>query len=367
MRGWRRIGAAALFVIALGSAIGIVGDRTAEALSTAERTILFGVPGWVLSGAALDYKFTTGQYYQKTKPCSIAGSCLTVTRASTGYAQDTSGNWWPFASNVARITNKGLLVEESRTNLFLNSQAPATQTITVVNGSTYTASVYGTATLTLSGAGSGTVTQGSPVTFTAGSTSLTVTVTGAGGTFQNAQVELGSFATSPIPTSGSAAARAADVVTVTHPPAFGSAYTLYASGVPEAPSGYGTAQKILEVDDGTTNNRVNLNRTLDAAIIQLVIDGSSVACPGQINGWNTSALGKTALSMQPGNQWAAFDGIAAPPSTTSPIFVPSDVYIGNNGVAANQQFDGYVNRVTIVAVVAWTESFLQQITSGSGP
>lgn len=46
---------------------------------------------------------------------------LTVTRASTGYAETSSGLLVPCASGVARITDKGLLVEEQRTQLARNA------------------------------------------------------------------------------------------------------------------------------------------------------------------------------------------------------------------------------------------------------
>lgn len=46
---------------------------------------------------------------------------LTTTRASVGYSDDTSGNWTSFLSNIPRITNKGLLVEEARTNSIRNN------------------------------------------------------------------------------------------------------------------------------------------------------------------------------------------------------------------------------------------------------
>jgi hypothetical protein len=47
-------------------------------------------------------------------------------RASTGYAQTLAGTLVNFGSGVPRITNKGLLVEDARTNLLLQSQTLAT-------------------------------------------------------------------------------------------------------------------------------------------------------------------------------------------------------------------------------------------------
>ena len=110
----------------------------------------------------------------------------------------------------------GLLVEDARTNLYLNSAVPALQTITVANSSTYTISFYGTGSIVVSGAYSGTIT-GSGVnvltqkTFVAGSTSLSMAA--PTGTVINVQVELGSYATYRIITAGSTITRAADVPT----------------------------------------------------------------------------------------------------------------------------------------------------------
>lgn len=110
-------------------------------------------------------------------------------------------------SDIPDATLKGFLIEPARTNLFLNSTAPATQSITVVNSSVYTVSVKDTGSIVLSGAGTGTVTEGSNVTFTASSTSVTCTVSGS---LELAQVELGTFATSFIKTAGSTVTRLAD-------------------------------------------------------------------------------------------------------------------------------------------------------------
>jgi len=52
-------------------------------------------------------------------PSALPG--YNFTRASTGYAEDASGNLVLFGSGVPRITNKGVLIEESRTNLLLQS------------------------------------------------------------------------------------------------------------------------------------------------------------------------------------------------------------------------------------------------------
>jgi hypothetical protein len=49
-------------------------------------------------------------------------SDLSVTRASSGMAQKADGSWVSFGPNAPRITDKGLLVEEARTNLVVNTE-----------------------------------------------------------------------------------------------------------------------------------------------------------------------------------------------------------------------------------------------------
>lgn len=63
------------------------------------------------------------------------------TRASTGYAQTLGGVLVPFASGAPRLTDKGFLIEEARTNLFLQSQTLDSATITKV-GATVNADAY---------------------------------------------------------------------------------------------------------------------------------------------------------------------------------------------------------------------------------
>lgn len=92
----------------------------------------------------------------------------------------------------------------ARTNLFFNSQAPVTQNITVVSGSTYTVSVGAGGSATLSNAGTGSATSTTPFTFVASSTTLTVTIVSAP---IWCQVELGSYASPLIVTGGAAATR----------------------------------------------------------------------------------------------------------------------------------------------------------------
>ena len=76
-------------------------------------------------GASVALDFTRNLYRSGTPVVKGSPSLLsgwTFTRASTGYAETAAGALVAFASGAPRITDKGLLVEESRTNLLLRSQ-----------------------------------------------------------------------------------------------------------------------------------------------------------------------------------------------------------------------------------------------------
>lgn len=148
-----------------------------------------------------------------------------ISRAGNAYYFDNTGTLQTAGANTARFdcvwngstwAPRGLLVEGARTNLFLNSASPATQSITVT-AQAYTLSFYGTGTITLSGASTAGPLVGTgannrvTLTFTPSAASLTLTLSG---TVTYPQLEAGAFASSYIICGGTATARNAETFTL---------------------------------------------------------------------------------------------------------------------------------------------------------
>jgi hypothetical protein len=171
----------------------------------------------VLPRLALD--FTTATLDPRVT-FTRSGNIATVTNSS-GVIVGINANLPRFDFDPVTLACRGLLIEESRTNVLLNSLIDGTNLVTqsvTVTAAARTLSFYGTGQIVLSGVASATVTgtgaypTRTTLTFTPTAGTLTLTVTG---TVQFAQLELGSFATSFIPTAASQVTRSADVATMT--------------------------------------------------------------------------------------------------------------------------------------------------------
>lgn len=188
---------------------------TRGATATKYRKFLPSIPT-----PALNLKFSE----TKSLTDVISGSNLiTFARSSTATYINASGVITNAAINEPRFEHDpstgeslGLLVEESRRNLLLNSASLSTQSVTVT-AAVHTLSFYGTGTIILSGSS----TNGPLVGIDSGRVSLTFTPTAGTltltvfGTVNNAQLEAGRFATSYIPTTTSQVTRAADICSIT--------------------------------------------------------------------------------------------------------------------------------------------------------
>lgn len=95
--------------------------------SAAVGLILRAPPGWVLRPggnlATADFDFANNRAFVRGGPNNLA-ALLSVTRAQTvsSYAETTAGLLVPFGPDTLRVTDKGLPVEEARTNVVLWSR-----------------------------------------------------------------------------------------------------------------------------------------------------------------------------------------------------------------------------------------------------
>ncbi len=202
-------------------------------------------------------------------PLSLAAAVANARAGAAGY-WDASGAQASAAAGVSRVEYdpntlavRGLLLEEGRTNLLLNSTTLSTQSVTVT-AQAYTLSFYGTGTVTLSGASTAGPLAGTAagtrvsLTFTPSAGSLTLTVSGS---VQYAQLEAGAYPTSWISTAGTSVARARDAATINSPSDWlldGAGTLLLEVLMPFTPPADGVLRRLVQLDDGTESNRISV-------------------------------------------------------------------------------------------------------------
>lgn len=305
--------------------------------------------------ATIDLDFVNNVRYENGRPVGDAFSRCSVSRASQAYAQDISGNWISFASGVPRRTNKGLLVEIARTNLYVNSTGSVTQNVSVTSGTVYTVSVVGGGSVTLSGTSgaTGTVTQINPITFTSATTGATLTVTGTGtvtGTFKNVQVEAGYCATSPIITGAGSATRASDVILLSPFTPFGVNYSIYGHGYTLTGLTPAQAEVLIAGDNGSGTDRIIIYGNQTPNLVMQISAASTSLLTQVVGSWGNAVPHKGMLAYAAGNQAAVLDGTVQVDTITAGVPAAfTELCIGNH--VSGLQWNGY-----IVRAAAWTNT-----------
>jgi hypothetical protein len=311
--------------------------------------MLNGAGGLNADQLALDLQFAADKTLTARK-----GPTPVLTRASSGTFVDSNGLIQSAGNNIARFDHdpitgicRGLLIEESRTNLLLQSETLTTQTRTVT-AVAHTLSFYGSGTVVLSGAHSATVvgTGDYPsrrtFTFTPTAGSLTLTVTG---TVQYANLEAGSFATSYIPTTTSSVVRSADVCSISGA-AFSGFYnategTSFVSAIKNTNTGN---PRLLVITNGTSGNRVDMTRATSAEQIDYYAGGSFLHTLN-LGSIATGVNYKIAHAMAANNFAASRDGLT-PVTNNSGVMVTADrIIIGATFNGAANFFNGTISAI----------------------
>lgn len=323
--------------------------------------IPYGYAGFGSANMVLD--FTNG---------SALDSRVTFTRSTTGTRTNPSGliesvaiNGPRFNYNATTLESLGLLIEEQRTNLLLNSLIDGTNLstqIVVTTAVSTTLSFYGTGQIVLSGSASSTV-VGTGVyptrttfTFTPTVGSLTLTVTG---TVQYAQLEAGAFATSYIPTAASTVTRAADVAVMTGTN-FSSwfnatAGTLYAEATAPA-----SAQTIATISDNTNSNRILLQQGTNTRNVIITTGGVAQASVSAAATFNQYA--KAAAAFATNSCQIASNTVLGIEDTTLTLPVVSRMYIGAGAVGTSGFLNGTIKKISYFPL-RLTNTNLQALTS----
>lgn len=295
---------------------------------------------------------------------------VTFARSSTATYTDKTGLVKLAPANIPRfdfdpINRKclGLLIEEGRTNLLVNSTIDganlATQNITTTEA-TRTLSFYGSGTVTLSGTATATIVglgaypTRTTYTYTPTAGTLTVTVSG---TVQYANDELGSFATSFMPTAGTSFSRVADNASMTgvnfsswYNQAEGSFFAVYRGGRESSAGGYGRV-----ISSGSATHFIASNGSNDNVASW---NGSTTTGVGGIgNMWDIG--GKAAISYSLSATIFSVNGTSVT-NTTLPTWstkTPAQISIGGPSYYLN----GHIRKITYYPK-ALTATELQGLT-----
>lgn len=274
---------------------------------------------------------------------------LTVSRNSIGTAQTLAGETIQFGINEPRITDRGLLIEGARTNLFLNSAVGVTQNVTVT-AAAHVLSFYGTGTITLSGVSTSGPLVGTgenervQLVFTPSAGTLTLTVTG-NCTRVNLEATSQGGASSWIPTESSSASRVVDIVTinpclVTHP------MTIWA----EFEKGYnvGVIQGVVAVLSTTAHSSLLRVNTDEKVMAQMLTSGVSQGDSTSAGTTTAGGVYKLAGSFNTDRVQGCFDGVLTSADTLATLpTTPTTIIIGATSDTGGNNLRSYIRRLAI--------------------
>lgn len=288
---------------------------------------------------------------------AVADARVTTTRAAntatrfnaSGLIEIVNANLPRFDFSPTTLTCRGQLIEEARTNLFLNSLIDgtnlATQSVTL-SAVAYRLSFYGSGSIVISGGHSATVAGVGDFpnrttyafTPTAGSSTFTVS-----GDVKFAQLEAGTFVTSFIPTAATSVLRNADVVTMTGTN-FSNWYNLTEGTFAVWFSRYiGSNGELLGIGDTLFANTLRVGVVSTNEIARGI--GIGFANPVQVAGFTGVTSGKLVLGIKQNGYVGACNGAAVSQDTVSslPSVNPTTLEIGRSYLL--NQYSGHIQEI----------------------
>jgi hypothetical protein len=301
----------------------------------------------VLPRLALD--FTTAVTDSRV---ATARAGNTATRFNpSGLIETVNANLARYDFNPSTLICSGQLIEEARTNLFLNSLIDginlATQIVVLTNVA-HTLSFYGSGTVTISGGHSATVvgTGNFPsrrtLTFTPTVGASTFTVSGD---VKFAQLEVGSFATSYIPTAATSVLRNADVVSMTGTnfsdwfnASEGAVFVQIFRG-----DATGASRGAWRIDSGATNNGMDYRPYGSNNTVNITGVSQVDIYPG---GGVANSVVRNVFGYKVNNFAAATNGGAAVTDTLGNLPTVNQMVIGGLSSSTGQILCGHVQKMS---------------------
>jgi len=290
------------------------------------------------------------------RPISAGSAQTYIAWGAQIEAASTVGEYIPTTSTInsaPRFTHDpttgeslGLLVEEARTNLLLNSGTLSTQSATVT-AVAHTLSFTGTGTITLTGTstagplvgtGTGEANRVS-LTFTPTAGSLTLTVSG---TVTNAQLEAGASPTSYIATAGATATRAADVASITGS-AFSSWYRQDEGTVFAEASGPAVNSTICAISNNTNSERILLDIATNSK--RLIVSNGGTQQANITRPYTYGTITKTSAAFVLNSFQIADSGLLGTEDTVGTMPIVDRLNIGASAVGS-LLINGTIKRLT---------------------
>jgi hypothetical protein len=151
-----------------------------------------------------------------------------------------------------------------------------------------------------------------------------------------AQLELGAFASSYIPTTSAAVTRAKDDLSYTISSVLGATENTYFINARTA-RGPGT-QTYLSVDDGTANERVTIQRNTSNQVHVFVVDGGVTQADLNLGVVANDTSFKVALRVKANDIAASLNGAAVVTDATATLPTLTTLRVGEDHALANQAF-----------------------------